>query len=144
MDKLSEEMLAKICAKDVHELTKEDKAFLRARRSYLSYDQERKFKEALDEKPEAEVEEAPAEKLNRPALMKEAKAMGLTVTKEMTAPQIKGMITDRKLELEAEQEEAELAEQERLEAQAKAEEEAKANKPGHKGAGDDSFKNDPE
>jgi|GEM_PF-5904743 len=53
MDSLSEARLAEITAKSVLDLTDDDKAFMRARASYLTGDQREMFAEVLHAQPEA-------------------------------------------------------------------------------------------
>ena len=47
MNKEAQTVLATIVAKDIHELTESDIAFLKARRSYLSKDQKAKYAKVL-------------------------------------------------------------------------------------------------
>lgn len=135
MDELSQKMFNEIVAKDPHELNKEERLFLRARRSYLrGYDKE-KFQELVDSKEPEEVQAEEGEKLDRSALKKEAKSLGITVTSELTTPQIKAMIDNARFD----KEEAEDARREKEEADRLAAENAnkldeeKATKNGHKG-----------
>ena len=54
MDAKSKEMLDAILAKEPAALTDADKAFLKARRSYLNEEQRHVYAEALAQQPEAE------------------------------------------------------------------------------------------
>jgi len=54
MDEQSEVMLKEILSQEPAALTDADKAFLRARRSYLSEEQKAVYAEVLAEQPEAE------------------------------------------------------------------------------------------
>lgn len=60
MDDKSKEMLDEILAKEPAALTDSDKAFLRARRSYLNGEQQAVYAEVLEQtfEPEPEVEES--------------------------------------------------------------------------------------
>ena len=56
MDSRSQEKLAGIVKKDLHELTAPDMVFLRARRGYLTSDQLEKFKSVLESHANVVVE----------------------------------------------------------------------------------------
>lgn len=63
MDEQSRKMLDEILAQEPAALTDADKAFLRARRSYLSEEQKAVYAEALAEQPEVSEESPEAEVL---------------------------------------------------------------------------------
>jgi flagellar biosynthesis chaperone FliJ len=56
------ERLQQITAKEPHALSSEEKAFLLARRSYLSKEQKEKFSDILKQKKEVEEVKKPATK----------------------------------------------------------------------------------
>lgn len=60
MDERSKERLQQILLKDLTTLTKEDKAFLKARQSYLTIDQKSAYKYILD--PMAKARDAKKKK----------------------------------------------------------------------------------
>jgi hypothetical protein len=61
MDQASRAMLVEILAKEPAALTEDDKGFLRARRSYLSTEQQAVYAEVLGEQPQAVEQEASEE-----------------------------------------------------------------------------------
>jgi hypothetical protein len=62
MNQEAQEVFDRIVALDLHELTDDDKAFLRARASYLSKEQSEKFTSVLKPVIELEDEETPKKK----------------------------------------------------------------------------------
>lgn len=124
LDEQSQKTLDQILAKHDYELSDMEKAILRARRDYLSDQDRSRFANILEEKQDEApvVVNAGQVPLKRPALMKEAKKLGLKVDTSFTAPQLKAMIDNYHFEKEAEDEEALMKKEEResLEEQAKA------------------------
>lgn len=107
LDKETQKLFNELVIKGVHELTVEDIGFLRARRDYLSDQDRQKFASVLEVKKEViKAPVAPASDLKRPALMKEAKKLGIKFEKDVTAPQLRAMIDNAKFEKEALEEEA--------------------------------------
>lgn len=115
LDKDSQKLFDELVTKGVHELTAEDIGFLRARRDYLSDQDRQKFASVLEVKKELPPQQPTSQgsDLKRPALMKEAKAMGLKFDKDVTAPQLRAMIDNANFEKEALEEEAQLKAEER-------------------------------
>lgn len=113
MDTQSAKLFSELIVKDVSSLLPDEAAFLRARRDYMS-DQERERFASILEAPKKEAPAASGSKaddkepkLDRRALWKEAKGMGIALTQDMTAPQIKALIDQAKFDQEAAKEEAE-------------------------------------
>lgn len=119
MDEVSQKRLNSLVSGDVVSLTPDDVEFLRARRSYLNDAQRERFHSILSDvdgndntsannsSGKKVVQKLP-QKLDRRALAKQAKKMGITVKKEYTAVQIKALITEKEMEEEALKEDAEL------------------------------------
>lgn len=138
LDTLTQETLNLITSKDVSELTSEDAGFLRARRDYLSDQEKSKFAVILKgEVVTTSISDDPTQpKLDRKALMHEAKEMGLQLSRDMTAAQVKALIDNANFEKEEQEEAARDAETKRLAEEAAAQKEA-AESQSHKGNPDD-------
>lgn len=76
MNQDAKEVLEGILKKDLHELTVEDKIFLKARRSYLNADQKKKYESVLEDKVE-NTREMELKKMNKPELVKMGKKLGV-------------------------------------------------------------------
>lgn len=135
MDALSQERLNEILTKDVSELSAEDRGFLRARRDYLNSEEVSKYESVLSGDSQSSSDESSdnSVKLDRNALLAEAKELGIKGANRMKIEQVKAMVDNARFEAEAE---AERKAAEEAEAKAKADAEAaeaEANKEGHKG-----------
>ena len=135
MDALSQERLNEILTKDVSELSAEDRGFLRARRDYLNAEEAHKYESVLSGSSQSASDEDDdnSPKLDRNALLAEAKELGIKGANRMKTEQVKAMVDNARFEAEAE---AERKAAEEAEAKAKADAEAaeaEANKEGHKG-----------
>ena len=123
MDEQSQKLFDQIIAKNAYELSEIEQGILRARRDYLSDQDRKKFADVLEVK-KVVVDSKPSAgpDLKRPALMKEAKKLGIKFEKDVTTPQLRAMIDNAKFEAEALEEDAQLKAEERkeLEEQAKA------------------------
>jgi len=86
MDQLSEKKLNEIITKEVLALTESEKAFLRARQSYLTAAQADFYSEVLESKPQKPIKEPNLNKSRSyRALQTQAKELGLSyigVTRE--------------------------------------------------------------
>jgi len=82
MDPQSQKVLADIILKDINDLNDDDKAFLRARRAYLTPDQEGKFHSVFEQKYDALAGNPPPDRLALyRSLQKQAKERGIKVAR---------------------------------------------------------------
>ena len=120
MDKESQKRFTSIVSLDVQGLSDDDILFLRARSSYLTPSQRRKFDSVLYDEPSEKQPGKLAEPLKksndtpesrprtRKQLWKKAKEMGIELKRDYTAAQIQALITQKQMDDEAEKEDAEL------------------------------------
>lgn len=89
MDQKAQAYLASLVTKDVAELNDYQKAFLRARRSYLTDEQTEKFASVLNDKPakENKLEEYQA-------LTKQAKELKLAIPKGTKLDDLRTMVSE--------------------------------------------------
>jgi len=92
------EILRTIASKDLNDLTSQDKAILRARRSYLTPEQAERLKGALNEKPERVKEEnieGPTrdERRTYRQLQAQAAELGLEKVVGVTRNELEGFIS---------------------------------------------------
>lgn len=95
MDEKSEIRLASISRKSVKDLDEDDRAFLRARRSYLSEVQLKAFASVLSDvktSSDGESETKPLSKMNKSELLALAHSVGIEISEDMTNEELRGRL----------------------------------------------------
>jgi len=113
MDEATQAVFNEIVAKDVVELSVQERAFIRARRTYLTQEEYEKFQEVLNENiiqntTTQTKNKKPKKRMSLKKLTQKANKLGLVVGENMTSPQVKAMIDQFKYDQEAAAEQAEL------------------------------------